>query len=661
MAENILPGFGLPRSHGLDTNSDVNFPNALDFDGLGWLSKGTMTRERRMMAFMGQITDKPDWQTKVYDDAIVAKWRAEAKAQPNVDKDDVFMSDAMFDYCIAELKDKAAAYKETGYINTLDAELTVTKSDTAVSADLAAELRKSVAALEDVPDREKDWHPGSDGKVLDLLHPSLFPVVYGLTRALRTGKVPLEKCAEYTGKGDVVGTEPGAKKLARKTFHFVSPPEDDEYMDEYQWLPSDVVLADSGAKITSYINNLHPDKHPALYGVFEKFVDAAVPLWEECLSGFTDARRFKLDRTDDEEDYYIPEGIKYAIPRSSGNGTHGDGAGSDPDSDGEAHSDAEEEWRWSGQYIDWRDEHRILKWPEPEAYVPAAKRAKCAADAKPKPARVNLRSQDKYPEGLQIIFKLANIHLTPDGEATVEGDVTADKKEKEETAESDDGEEDGAKTSKYYGGSWHVEGTLAERICATALYYYDEENITPSSLSFRTSVDHEDLMLVPAQSAFSSLEAYLGIENDEAAVIELGAVLTRPGRLLAFPNVLQHRVGSFQLRDPTKPGHRKILAMFLVDPNRRILSSAHVPPQRKDWWAEQVFEDSASGSASAANNLMSKLPNELFNHTIGMVEGFPISWHEAVAIRADLMAKRGVQVDEQNDEINSAMFSFCEH
>ncbi|EPE02845.1 hypothetical protein F503_01586 [Ophiostoma piceae UAMH 11346] len=658
MAENKLPGFGLPRNYGLDTNYNANFPNALDYDGLGWLSQGTMMRERRMMAFMGQITDKPDWQTKIYDDAIVAKWRAEAKAQPNVEKGDVFMSGAMFDYCIAELKDKAAASKETGYVKTLDAELTVTKSDTAVSDDLAAELRKFVATLEDVPDHEKDWHPGSDNKVLDLLHPSLFPVVYGLTRALRTGKVPLKNCAEYTGKGDIAGKERKSKKQEQEMISWASPPEDDEFMDEYQWLPSDIVFADSGAKITSYINNLHPDKHPELYGVFEKFVDAAVPLWEECLSSFKDARRFKLEGTDDENDYYIPEGLKYAIPRSSGNGTHGDGEGSDPDSDGEVHSDEEEEWRWSEEYADWRNEHRILKWPEPEAYVPVAERT---VKTKAKPARVNLRSQEKYPEGLQIIFKLANIHLTPDGEVTVEGGVDAETGEKREGAAESDDAEDGNNTAKYYGGSWHVEGTLAERICATALYYYDEENITPSSLSFRTSVDHEELIMLPAQSAFNSLEAYFGIENEKAAVIELGSVLTRPGRLLAFPNVLQHRVGSFKLRDQTQPGHRKILAMFLVDPNRRILSSAHVPPQRKDWWAEQVYEDSASGSISAKNNLMSKLPNELFNHTMEMVEGFPISWDEAVAIRADLMAKRGLQAEEQNNEIYGATFSFCEH
>ncbi len=34
-------------------------------------------------------------------------------------------------------------------------------------------LVRGVAILESVPDEEKDWHPGSEHQVLDLVHPSL--------------------------------------------------------------------------------------------------------------------------------------------------------------------------------------------------------------------------------------------------------------------------------------------------------------------------------------------------------------------------------------------------------------------------------------------------------------------------------------------------------
>lgn len=43
-------------------------------------------------------------------------------------------------------------------------------------------------------------------------------------------------------------------------------------------------------------------------------------------------------------------------------------------------------------------------------------------------------------------------------------------------------------------------------------------------------------------------------------------------------------MSSFKLQDPTKPGHRRFIALWLVDPHRRILSTANVPPQQKDWW-----------------------------------------------------------------------------
>lgn len=43
----------------------------------------------------------------------------------------------------------------------------------------------------------------------------------------------------------------------------------------------------------------------------------------------------------------------------------------------------------------------------------------------------------------------------------------------------------------YNGGSWHIEGQLNERICASALYYYDSENISESFLAFRQKVDGE--------------------------------------------------------------------------------------------------------------------------------------------------------------------------
>ena len=88
-----------------------------------------------------------------------------------------------------------------------------------------------------------------------------------------------------------------------------------------------------------------------------------------------------------------------------------------------------------------------------------------------------------------------------------------------------------------------IEGQLNERICATALYYLDSENVTPSHLSFRmnTSTEQEELQDLVGQDAYSWLENLYGTSfgGDESECIQYyGSADTRQGRLLAFPNVL---------------------------------------------------------------------------------------------------------------------------
>ena len=86
---------------------------------------------------------------------------------------------------------------------------------------------------------------------------------------------------------------------------------------------------------------------------------------------------------------------------------------------------------------------------------------------------------------------------------------------------------------------------MNERICATALYYVDSENIEPSALSFRmpTSFYIMDEIQV-GQDSYHWLElvhgASLGPSGGLAGscLQTYGEVETRQGRVLAFPNVL---------------------------------------------------------------------------------------------------------------------------
>ena len=88
-------------------------------------------------------------------------------------------------------------------IPTPDLDAAVTKSDTVISSGLKTSLRAAVAPLEYVSNRLKDWHPGSDGKVLDLLYPSLFPLLHGRSRILPSGVVEPQNC-ESIGKGELI-------------------------------------------------------------------------------------------------------------------------------------------------------------------------------------------------------------------------------------------------------------------------------------------------------------------------------------------------------------------------------------------------------------------------------------------------------------------------
>jgi Protein of unknown function (DUF4246) len=72
-------------------------------------------------------------------------------------------------------------------------------------------------------------------------------------------------------------------------------------------------------------------------------------------------------------------------------------------------------------------------------------------------------------------------------------------------------------------------------------------------------------------------------------------------------------VSSFGLIDPTKPGHRRFIALWLVEPNRRIISTANVPPQQRGWWVEAIL----GSTPEMRNAAMSKIPPEI----ISLIEG----------------------------------------
>ena len=133
----------------------------------------------------------------MFDDAIAKNWKKEMMATEGRD-----VTQKMADWIIAELRYKAQVFKDTGTISVYDGD--VVKSDIAVSSSIKAELQAAVRVLESIPDVYKDYHPGSNGKVLDLVHPSLFPLIYGRSRILPDSLITLDDCVESCGKGVVI-------------------------------------------------------------------------------------------------------------------------------------------------------------------------------------------------------------------------------------------------------------------------------------------------------------------------------------------------------------------------------------------------------------------------------------------------------------------------
>ncbi|WP_199545801.1 DUF4246 domain-containing protein [Streptomyces sp. N35] len=477
-------------------------------------------RELEMMQCSAQLRAKPGWFDKMNDPGIVAKWTREAVAQGLTEAQVRYVLDELAYY--AGLRDQRTGVE----VSAVDG---VWQSDTLVDDALGSRLREAVRVLEEVPEDELDWHPGSEGQVLDLVHPSLFCLVREASGAPeRAWRNPTDRYSKH------------------------------EFSERFQWLPTDVEVGDDGkAAFLSYVNNVHPERHRELAAALPDLFARMLPLFENVLTDACYPLPLRIEA--DPYAWYDSE------PEYPDKDAYGDDAAYQEAV--RAYEAAQDDW-WENRRPVVPDAPEFTPPTLPDDFVP-----------------VGLRGRR-----LQVIVKLATIHLTPDKPA-------------------------------YNGGSWHVEGMLNERIVSTGIYYWDSENITESRLSFRTAVDDPDY----EQNDDNGIREVYGLENEDALNQVLGSAATPAGRCLAFPNILQHRVGSFRLADPTRPGHRKILAFFLVDPSETIVSTADVPPQ-------QPWSDTST-----------------------------MTVEQAKSYREQLMRERKFFVDEHNEQVYEREFSLCEH
>ncbi|KAG8912828.1 hypothetical protein FRC01_004876 [Tulasnella sp. 417] len=518
------------------------------------------------------LRSKSSWWTKINDPVIRSKWKAEAlehviQGGKLTETEVVWVLDELGDY--AKMRDEATGIQPSCHAR-------IWESDKLVSQDLNSRLKLAASLLENVPEEEKDWHPGSGNRVLDLVHPSLFCAVYG--RTLFWDDSEEDRCLKV----------------------LEAPDEDMDgwaYSDQFCWIPTDFQLGENGApaKALGYINNVHPQKHKDLIPVIEDLVGRFSLLWDKVLTDIHPEHHGKLPgRTKVTQSYEWVDNPEY------------------PDPPWQLEQELGKE-EYQKRFELWK-ENRVLKPPtvDERGYHGSGQ------DITSRDVTYSIQGKE-----VQVIVKLANIQLTPEDPF-------------------------------YLGGNWHVEGMGNERIVASGIYYYDCENITESQLAFRVAVNFEGAQY--EQSDGVGISLVWGLDTDEPSNQEVGSVKTSAGRCIAFPNIYQHEVSSFELVDRSKPGHRKIVALFLVDPEDRIPSTSDIPPQQIHWTREAIRE----ALVNDTKRMKVSLPVELADMVADRVDNL-MTLEEAKVYREELMDERTAFVDTVDERYFCTEFSFCEH
>ncbi|KAJ2413887.1 hypothetical protein GGI10_002758 [Coemansia sp. RSA 2530] len=211
-------------------------------------------------------------------------WAAEAKAKELTDVEFTYVLDELGYYASLHSPGSNARY------SAVDG---VWLSDTLIHAETTDKLRDYAAILESVPDRQKDWYPNDHSRVLNLIDPSLYPLDYGRSKlSLQTSTSPQaalsnDDAGQFPGSLDKWNAALDAIEGAESVYYL--PTEAERYgtlpSKNLCWLPSEFCIDDNGAvTIESYINNLHPVKHAALYPIIARVFSRLLPLLEQVVT-----------------------------------------------------------------------------------------------------------------------------------------------------------------------------------------------------------------------------------------------------------------------------------------------------------------------------------------------------------------------------------------
>ncbi|EAW23420.1 DUF4246 domain-containing protein [Aspergillus fischeri NRRL 181] len=658
----MVPGFnGVPFD--VTTLSNERF---IGSDLYPWFPSPFTARELEMLRLMNSLTDRPGWEELVSDVSTMQTWRSEAMAQFPL------ISPKAWEWCAAELRDKAQRWQETGLIVVLNAASGVCKSNNVIPPAVTAEIQDFVASALKERAGQMDWEPSSNQQVWNLIDPSLYPLTRERTRVLISGgSVPLEQTLDTYGQGEA----PPPLHEDRHDWEI----EKYIYSLRYQWLPCEVEFCgpagSTDVRITSYINNLHPREQRPFYRTLEGVISKVVKPWNEILIRIGEERSrdyvgrepmrirtfgvewdnryppwaeelpttLDVDRSTEDYQRALARVKEYlSLPEYGVKVQWWYNTTREIPADWEATLSLREvvnikysrmfrfqhsEPGTTYSYEDWRagrtaraivgrqDYDNVDRFTElwrnrDQIMDPMVHYEMLRAKDEIDHQFQTVKLQDEFREkGLQIIVKLGGIELTPDNPS-------------------------------FLGEDWHVDGLVNEHIAGVALYCFDLENVTNTRISFaqEISMDGEEFSFSWDGWDIPYLEKLFGVQNEKPAFQELGSVSIRQGGLIAFPNCLRHRLESFELVDKARPGRCRFLTLWLVDPSYRICSTRNVPPQRLDWW-----EQEARSHLSSAHPLPQELADQIIAETGPWLMNLPEAQHhrrerakeEAVACEKD--------------------------
>ncbi|KAL2623235.1 hypothetical protein R1flu_003440 [Riccia fluitans] len=120
----------------------------------------------------------------------------------------------------------------------------------------------------------KDFHPGTDHMVQDLIHPSLFSYIEGVSPIIDPATCPKKK---HSTQNNCPNSVSSINSMGREF-------ERQEEESKYQWLPSQFYVSPKGSvKVKSYINNLDEATNRDLYTGIELLFELFLPMFENIL------------------------------------------------------------------------------------------------------------------------------------------------------------------------------------------------------------------------------------------------------------------------------------------------------------------------------------------------------------------------------------------